>query len=442
MPSSLSTALTTMLTSGDVVVLRGLDAASARGDVDVLVAAGDLDEVVDGLLRAGWLVAPGKGHGSHRFLITFDGDRWLKLDLVTSLDFGSGHQHHTELAAPCLRRKRMADGIPVLHPDDDFWWTFLHFTWKRLDQGRLDELFVKAGSAEPEGPVAHMVGHLLGSDNGASRALKAVIDAARRRDAGSVGAAQRSLRRRWRLDEPWLAGRRMVMSWTGRRIGVADRPGVSIALLGLDGAGKSTVSELLQGEVAWPTTQVYMGVWKHSPLDVLLRRVLGAQLLLRLQRLALAGLRVRYHRALGRAVILDRFLLDADLPSPHLDWKGRATRRLVSGLAPEPDRLVLLDAPAEVVHARKGELDETEANARRAFYLRLSEGPRWRIIDATEAVEQVVGEVGAILWNDLQARHSGGVARSRPKRDKGSLGPLLRTIVTVSPKSPRRRLNP
>jgi thymidylate kinase len=398
----LSEAVTTLTTSGDVVFLRGLDAASARGDVDVLVSTDDVKQVTDSLFQDGWLVVPGKGHGSHRFLVTFDGDRWLKLDLVTRLDFGLAHQHRTELATACLRRKSVADGLPVLHADDDFWWTFLHFTWKQLDPGRLEELSLRAGPARPAGPVADVVGHVLGADEDA---LHALIDAARRRDGQSVGAAQRLIRRRWRMAQPLQAGRRTAMAWVERRVVVADRPGVSVALLGLDGAGKSTVSERLQSEVAWPTTQIYMGVWKQSRLDFLLRRVLGAQLLLRIQRLGVAGARVRYHRALGRAVILDRFLVDADLPSTDLDWKGRATRRLVVRLAPEPDRLVFLDAPAEVVFARKGELDETEANARRAFYLALAAEPPWRVVEATAPIEQVVRDVGAILWQDLLACH-------------------------------------
>jgi thymidylate kinase len=146
-----------------------------------------------------------------------------------------------------------------------------------------------------------------------------------------------------------------------------------------------------------------MGVWRESAADHALRHLLGARLLLRLVRLTRTALRARYHRALGRVVLLDRHVIDAVLPSPDLDWKGRVTAALVLRTAPDPDRLVFLDAPADVVFARKGELTPDELQRRREYYRSLAgRFSQLVTVDATQPLELVVREVNALLWSDLQ----------------------------------------
>ncbi|MGY1779748.1 hypothetical protein [Geodermatophilus sp. SYSU D01036] len=382
-------------------LLRGGDEPASGGDVDVLVAETDLATTEGHLRAAGWLRVPAAGHGSHRFHVRYDAGtrRWSELDLVTRIDLGSLQGYRTDLAAACLARRGYRDGLPVLDPDDAFWLLFAQQAWKPATPYRQRRLVQAARRASARGPVADLVAWLL---PGGAAALEPALVAARAGDAGRVAALQRRLRARWRRADGGRVVVRQVANWVLQRARFAQERGSSLAFLGLDGAGKSTVVACLRDEVRWPTVSLYMGVWRESALDRLVRPIVGAQLLLRLGRLGRTALVTRYHRALGRIVLLDRYIVDATLPSPDLDWKGRVSAALVLRTAPAPDRMVFLDAPAEVVFARKGEIGIEELDQRRAHYQELqARSPQWVTVDCDRPLEQVLADVHAIVWDEL-----------------------------------------
>jgi thymidylate kinase len=384
-----------------LALLRGGDEPASGGDVDVLVAESDLATTESHLRAAGWLQAPAAGHGSHRFHIRYHAATrtWHELDLVTHIDLGSLQGYRTGLAPDCLARRVHRDGLPVLDPDDAFWLLFAQQGWKPSTPYRQRRLVQAARRASARGPVADLVAGLL---PGGAADLEPVLAAARDGDAGAVTALQRRLRARWRRADGGRIAVRQAVNWVLQRAVVAEDRGLSLALLGLDGAGKTTVVARLRDEVPWPTVSLYMGVWRESALDRLVRPFLGAQLLLRLGRLSRNALVTRYHRALGRIVLLDRYVVDATLPSPELDWKGRLSAVLVLRTAPAPDRMVFLDAPAEVVFARKGEIGVEELEQRRAHYRELqSRFPQWVTVDCDRPLEQVLADVHGIVWDEL-----------------------------------------
>jgi thymidylate kinase len=324
---------------------------------------------------------------------------WHQLRLVTCLDFGPMQAYRTQLAEACLSRRARQDGVPVVHADDAFWLLFLDLAWQEATPSRWARLRRHAESVGVRGPVADFLVALL---PGGRADLEDALAAARANDWGNVRQVQRQVQRRWRRARLADVTRVHGTNWLLRRVSVARSPGSSLALLGLDGAGKTTVAARLHAEVPWPTVSLYMGVWKESSLDLLVRHILGAQLALRLGRLARTNLVTRYHRALGRVVLLDRYIVDATLPSPDLDWKGRISAVLVLRTAAAPDRLVFLDAPAEVVLARKGELTIEEARQRRDHYLEIREQyPQWTTVDADRPLTDVLADVSRILWEDL-----------------------------------------
>jgi thymidylate kinase len=114
---------------------------------------------------------------------------------------------------------------------------------------------------------------------------------------------------------------------------------------------------------------------------------------------------VRWHRARGRIVLLDRFTYDALLPSDDLDRRGKITTALVRRLGAEPDLVLVLDAPAEVMFARKGEQTVEELDRRRRTYLEVSaRHPAAAVIDAARPAEDVLGEAQRALWSALERR--------------------------------------
>ncbi len=392
------------LDSADITyaLLRGAPEPGHAGDVDVLVAATDLDRADAILTARGWLPAPSAGHGTHRFYTLYDsGSRdWYQLDVVTSLDFGPLLGYRTGLAAAVLARRVREQGLATLRPDDAFWLLLMHHTWKQESEERWARLRTQARAAEVDGPVA---GFLVSVGMGPDAALARLLEAARADDRDRVRRAQLALKQHWSRRDRWGIAGTQAANWALRRLSVGRGAGTSLALLGLDGAGKTTTAARLKADLPWPTVSLYMGVWRQSTLDRVVRKVVGAQLLLRLGRLSRLALLTRYHRALGRVVLLDRFIVDATLPSPDLDWKGRFSSALVLRTASAPDRMVFLDAPAEVVFARKGELTIEELERRREHYREMQpQFPQWVTVEADQPLDEVLAELNEMLWADLR----------------------------------------
>jgi thymidylate kinase len=408
-------ALATLEGSGVVFALLRGDPASSptTGDVDLLMRAADMAKAEDCLRSIGWIAAPAAGYGSHRFLVNYDhvSGTWHQLDCVNSLDFGPIQAYRTGLAEACLARRVWNKGVPRLHADDEFWALFLHQAWKTATLSRRAALSERAHAARAEGPVADFIARLL--PNGIADANR-LLAGVRSDDWDTVRASQRMAQRELRRQRHGEIARTHIVNWIARRAPIAKARGLSLALLGLDGAGKTTTAARLHAEVPWPTVSLYMGVWRESSLDRLVQHVLGAQLALRLGRLTRTALVAHYHRALGRLVLLDRYVTDANLPSPDLDWKGKVSAFLVLRTATAPDRLVFLDAAPEVVFARKGELTIEELRRRRECYHALKgRFPQMVVVDAERPLDAVVRDVNEVLWGDLVRSSSTSLRRLR-----------------------------
>ncbi|HXE81262.1 MAG TPA: hypothetical protein VNK41_10955, partial [Vicinamibacterales bacterium] len=86
--------------------------------------------------------------------------------------------------------------------------------------------------------------------------------------------------------------------------------------------------------------------------------------------------------------------------SLHITGEGPQTfdRRIhrwcLLHLYPRPDLVILLDAPGELLFARKGELTVEELERRRQAFLRTGAGmPGFVRVDATRPIEQVYADV-------------------------------------------------
>jgi thymidylate kinase len=383
-------------------VLRGTSGLrDDTGDIDVLIRNADFCAAERILLRHGWIAAPSSGHGSHRFYVLYDEatERWHMLDLVSRLDFGPLQEYRTDLAEPCLDRRIQLDGLQMLHPEDDFWAQFAHSAWKPSALNRLQKSHQQTADAMPRGPVATLLATFLTHGH---EDLRRAWVAVGRADWNRVAQVQMELLHNWKHARRIAIVRAAAINWVLRRFPIRTTPGCSLALVGLDGAGKTTVASRLHADVPWPSASLYMGVWRESALDHAVRHILGARLALRMGRLGRVAIACRYHRAMGRVVILDRYVIDATLPSSELDWKGKVSSRLVLRTASEPDLVVFLDADPAVVLARKGELSGEEAIRRRKHYVELrAQSGTWVTVDADAPLDEVLKEVERVLWTLL-----------------------------------------
>jgi thymidylate kinase len=215
------------------------------------------------------------------------------------------------------------------------------------------------------------------------------------------------------------------------------RRGPVLAILGPDGAGKGSVIAALEQQFPMPVTTVYLGLgasgatyrpararpgsrsrgWAAVALGAIrrgLRRAAAAlpdivrvsQSRLR-QTLKLAGrLLPAYVQAWrGDLVLCDRHPLEHLALAPPLPRAVAAFERLFLGhIVPWPDAVVILDAPAAVLFARKREhpLERLEEWRRRYREALLPRGAR--VVSTDRPLDESVTEVAAIAWEAVRAR--------------------------------------
>jgi thymidylate kinase len=216
--------------------------------------------------------------------------------------------------------------------------------------------------------------------------------------------------------------------------------GFTVALIGCDGAGKTTVARALEREAGLPVRYLYMGVSPESsnrqlpstriahaikrradgdrappPRGVRRARRAGRSALRLANRLAEEWYRQLIAQALlarGSIVVFDRHFL-ADYHAFDVAGAGRPLSRRIHGWMlmhayPRPDLVVLLDAPPEVLFARKGEGTLASLARRREDYLGLAGAAgidrSFAVVSATQPVDVVVADVATIVRDAATGR--------------------------------------
>ena len=239
---------------------------------------------------------------------------------------------------------------------------------------------------------------------------------------------------------------------------------ISVALIGLDGAGKTTVAEVLADGLPFPAERVYMGTNLESSnvllptsrlLRFLRRRRLAARLggndsaarqarallssnrdrgkkrgtlraaaglVMRLAESAYRTIRVGAMKWSGIVVLCDRHLYFENLSrkSPGAvqarNWPDRVFLWCTERVLPRPDLVLFLDVPAEVAHRRKPEMSVEEFDdRRRALCACAAEDTSIIVIDAAQPLETVVrraaGAIESHIEESRRTAHAEGVSK-------------------------------
>ena len=214
----------------------------------------------------------------------------------------------------------------------------------------------------------------------------------------------------------------------------------TVALIGPDGTGKSTISKKLQDLLPLPTKYIYMGINQEAtnftlPTTLLwkkIKRASGRQTdmggppdpsriqpppknpVRRIARELKSGMWIAnliaeewfrqfvtwYYVSRGLVVIFDRHFY-FDYYKYHIanNGAGRTFSERVHGFVlnrvfPKPDLVIFLDAPAEVLFARKREGSIELLEQRRQEYLQFQgKVRRFVTVDTTQTVDEVARQV-------------------------------------------------
>jgi thymidylate kinase len=114
----------------------------------------------------------------------------------------------------------------------------------------------------------------------------------------------------------------------------------------------------------------------------------------------------QYHRTLGRMVVFDRYVYDALVAAHRSSGLPKWLYMWVLGHAcPAPDLVLVLDAPGEVMFARKGEESPEVLETQRQGLLALrGRVPHVQVVDATRDKATVRADILGRIWAEYAGR--------------------------------------
>lgn len=387
-----------------------LGQADKKIEIDLLIHQDQLPQLRSLLLGLGFMQLPDWGHAPHHFFLTYQSDEgsWLKLDVVTEIAYGHPvHALRTGLAPECLAKRQRLDLIFIPSPDYEFVTLLLHCM---LDKGvsasgnlapsRLQRLSRLRGEISDENSVVAILASLGFPDQLSAKLLSLVNS----EDWEALFAEREAVSSHLeRLD--WFGTHLRnvlypILRKFNRWMDIQQPRSIAVALLAPDGAGKSTLAKGIKDSFYFPVRLVYMGIYQKENPSGSGIHLPGVSFLRRLVRQWGRSWKARLYRARGELVIFDRHTYDELLASSdHQSRLKRWRRWLLTLGSPKPDLVIFLDAPGDVLYARKGEHTPDFLEQRRQAYLHLlSKLPNVVIIDAAQDAKHVRHQAMALIW--------------------------------------------
>jgi thymidylate kinase len=418
----------------EYVVLGGLQDYPQRigRDIDVVVGNGEggrVLEIASSVLRAnGWALAHPPDTWGPR-LVAFKGTHGIEIHTVEQLTWGfavlyaqpraEGRAGPFKVDPHGVFVKQLV--LPLLGG------RFGKVASTRLNYGASEieeHLRRLLPSGAREGDVASIVERLAGGDRSEIAVARSLLASAINR---------RAVRTQWhrmpRLGAAWI---------TTRLKRYFRRSGVIVALVGPDGAGKSSVAKAIEAMEDSVFTDVHLRHWRpgllpdlgrlarirpaHDGGSVPPRRRAGRFYWLRLLYYSLdflIGHHVKDRWILGRQVIVlyDRAFLDMMVDPVRYGLGSTRGMMHIWRFLPKPDVVIVLRDEPERIHARKPELPVAEIRRQLdAWSVLMSAGAVGAAIDVEGPPHTVAEHVMQIVVQEFLARFAatGRVTRGVP----------------------------
>ena len=372
--------------------------ADPQSDVDLLVHPRDLSAAASLLNQASFARVPRRSVSHHYLCYCADADRWLWLHVTTSVGFGS-HRVALDDTSGCLARRHIRDGVAFLEPAAAFWLLL----WHCLILKGTVAAHHRAALADLCGAAAaddHFAAMFAAGCGGHAELPARLLQLALKGEWAAVEGCAPAVHKIARVRE---CRQRMLRLARGAA-GDLSAPGLRVAVLGPDGAGKSTLIAGIRAAIPLPSRAIYMGLTGGATRFVRRFPIPGVAFLATAAIIWSRYLRGWYHSARGRLVVFDRYIYDAVAPpASPLTRLQRLSRRLSGHLCPQPDLTVFLDAPGGVMHARKGaytpQILEQWRTCFRTLSARIS---AFHLVDATRSCDEVRIDVVHEIWRRQQ----------------------------------------
>lgn len=399
---------------------EGLPEVNVGNDIDLLVRKEDLGRALATMRRTSRATITSvtkRPYVTSCFIHGVAGS-CTQVDFVVALDWlGVPYLHVAEV----LRRSRRqpSTGIPVPDPADEAIISFFtSFLIGGFVKEKYEDRFIPVFRDSPGAVLERLQGRI--SPSTLKRLMLAIISGGARSAIHTLGPARRSLLRRALGERPlatlvgianhYLAEARVHFSRSTVR---------TVAVFGPDGAGKSAVLEALAPRLEDCTKIVEQ---RHlRPRIPLLEKErtddgpvtdphgrTAKSRIASYAQLTLWLLAYWYDRTVRRKrnatlYLYDRYFHDVLVDSRRYRYSGSlAFARLLSAWIPRVDLAVILDAPPEVLRARKREVSHEETVRQRDEYLALTNVlPTSVVLDATQPLEDVVRDAEAAILEML-----------------------------------------
>jgi thymidylate kinase len=355
-----------------------------------------------------------------------DGPRLHFLHPDASGDYRRRGRLWLDADAVLANRRIHEGGFYVPAPED----AFLYYVIKRIDKGQLcaehaaflQQLYLKEPQACREKLAA------LWPERDSSNLIVA-LGSGRALPPEHMVALRSALHQAPRRERGLRAMRTGLSEWLRKATRLMRPTGVTVAFLGPDGSGKSTVIDQVMTSLAPAFRQTQ---YLHLRPKLLPDREPAAPTatphaapprspwasLLKLAYLLLdynAGylLKVWPRQCQSTLVVFDRYYPDLLVDPRRYRYGGPLEiARFLNRFVPQPDLWIILDAPEQVLQARKQEVDLEESRRQRQAYVALAdELPVSSVVDTSrplsEVVEQVNRTILLLMASKMAKRHGG-----------------------------------
>lgn len=398
------------------VVLRNDENLADDSDIDLLVSHIDQAKADEILRSLGFSYFKLPSARDDRFYMRYDEilKRFIQVQLSFDLHYGRVKFFYDDVASDMLKQRVVKEDYYVLCPKDFLRHVAMHCL---LDKGTFEkyrekiEVILKENSGltlQLPGCGELMLKQLMNAPKSRLKELKKKIQGALflqsfRREITSFSF------RFTRLAIKKLFGLKPM------------RPGVKIAFIGTDGAGKSTTLQGVRELLPWPAYSriIYMGD-NHYMLPFM-RPLQEFKIKQKEKRMWLSSLFLlfgtidKWLRAWrgslrawrGEVVLFDRWfhdlLTNPDVKKGTLKYK---LKKILFFMSPKPDLLVMLYADVEVIYARNREFDREHISTARKLYLDVVQtySPEALKVDTTHAPEKVVQTCVRAIWGQWTRR--------------------------------------